>query len=64
MFDVALQQDPLRLLESISRNQTMIVFWNGNIINNRLVYAEQDHPEYRTYDTTNLLIIEINRDKV
>jgi len=64
LFDVELGQDPLRLLESLSRNQTVVAFWNGQVKNNKLIYAEQGHQEYRTYDTHDISIIEINNDKV
>ena len=64
LFDVELEQDPLRLLESLSRNQTIVVFWNGQVRGGKLIYAEQGHPEYRSYDTKDLLVIEINKDKV
>lgn len=63
LFDVKLEQDPLRLLESLSRNQTIVAFWNGKLRDGRLIYAEQGHPEYRNYDTKDLLVIEINKDK-
>lgn len=64
LFDVELGQDPLRLLESLSRNQTIIAFWNGQVRDGRLIYAEQGHPEYRSYVTEGLSLIEINKDKV
>ncbi|HIP19036.1 MAG TPA: BREX-3 system P-loop-containing protein BrxF [Sulfurovum sp.] len=64
LFDVELGQDPLRLLESLSRNQTIIAFWNGQVRDGKLIYAEQGHPEYRSYDSKDLLMIEINKDKV
>ncbi|HFD39015.1 MAG TPA: BREX-3 system P-loop-containing protein BrxF [Anaerolineae bacterium] len=31
LFDVALKLDPLRLLQSLSRNKTLVVAWNGAI---------------------------------
>ncbi len=64
LFDVELGQDPLRLLESLSRNQTIIAFWHGQVRGGKLIYAEQGHPEYRSYDSKDLLMIEINKDKV
>lgn len=64
LFDVNLEQDPLRLLESLSRNQTIVAFWNGQVRSGKLIYAEQGHPEYRSYDTKDLLVIEISKDKV
>jgi len=32
LFDVSLKQDPLRLLQGLSRNKTVIAAWNGKII--------------------------------
>ena len=31
LFDVSLQQDPLRLLQGLSRNKTVVAAWNGEI---------------------------------
>jgi len=64
LFDVDLGQDPLRLLEALSRNQTVIVFWNGQLRDDKLIYAELGHPEYRSYDKKDLVVIEINEEKV
>ena len=49
LFDVALQQDPLRLLQGLSRSRTVVAAWNGSIDNDHLVYATPHHPEYRRY---------------
>ena len=49
LFDVGLKQDPLRLLQGLSRNKTMVVSWNGAIIDGFLTYAEPVHPEFRRY---------------
>ena len=59
LFDVALKQDPLRLLQGLSRNKTIVVSWNGSIENDFLTYAVPGHPEYRRYPTRGggLLII-------
>jgi len=59
LFDVALKQDPLRLLQGLSRNQTIVVSWNGSIENDFLTYAVPDHPEYRRYSSKggDLLIV-------
>ncbi len=32
LFDVGLKQDPLRLLQGLSRNKTVVAAWNGKII--------------------------------
>ena len=57
LFDTSLKQDPLRLLQAISRNKTVVASWNGSIENQHLIYAQPDHPEYRRYPTTGLLVI-------
>jgi len=31
LFDVSLKQDPLRLLQGLSRNKTVVAAWNGEI---------------------------------
>jgi hypothetical protein len=56
LFDVALKQDPLRLLQGLSRNHTIVVSWNGSIENDSLTYAVPGHPEYRRYSSRDLLI--------
>jgi len=57
LFDKTLQQDPLRLLQSISRNRTVLASWNGIMNAGRLLYAETGHPEYRSYDSVEVLIV-------
>lgn len=56
LFDVALKQDPLRLLQGLSRNKTIVASWNGSIDKNSLTYAVPGHPEYRRYSSRDLLI--------
>jgi len=62
LFDVDLGQDPLRLLESLSRNKTVIALWKGHIDDGKLVYAEHGHPEYRSYSTKDLIVIDLNTE--
>ncbi len=57
LFDKDLQQDPLRLLQGISRNRTVVASWNGVFTDGRLSYAETGHPEYRSYDSVDALIV-------
>ena len=61
LFDASLKQDPLHLLQAISRNRTVVASWNGSIENNHLIYAQPDHPEYHRYPTTDLLVIGIDQ---
>lgn len=57
LFDKDLQQDPLRLLQGISRNRAVVASWNGIMNSGRLLYAETGHPEHRCYDSVNALIV-------
>lgn len=56
IFDKDLKQDPLRLLQSLSRNRTVLASWNGTMNSGRLLYAETGHPEYRSYESIDVLI--------
>ena len=57
LFDPHLQQDPLRLLQGLSRNKTIITAWNGSFVNGYITYAKPNHPEYKRYPANNILII-------
>lgn len=57
LFDVGLQQDPLRLLQGLSRNLTIVTSWNGTFDKGRLTYAEPGHREHRRYDLTDTLVV-------
>ena len=56
LFDVGLKQDPLRLLQGLSRNKTVVAAWNGAIIDGFLTYAEPAHPEFRRYPVHDFLV--------
>lgn len=60
LFDKNLKQDPLRLLQGISRNRSVVASWNGNFVGGRLLYAETGHPEYRSYDSVDSLIVSMD----
>lgn len=57
LFDESLKQDPLRLLQSLSRSKTVIAAWNGSIDNGHMTYATPDHPEYRRYPLRDFLAV-------
>jgi len=57
LFDKDLKQDPLRLLQGISRNRSVVASWNGTTSGGKLIYAETGHPEYRSYDRVDTLIV-------
>ena len=56
IFDISLQQDPLRLLQGLSRSKTVVAAWNGTIVEDFLTYAAPDHPEYRRYPMRDFLV--------
>ncbi len=60
LFDQRLKQDPLKLLQLISRNRSVIAAWNGKIEHGRLTYAETGHHEYRQYDAKELLLVSLD----
>ncbi|NQV34262.1 MAG: BREX-3 system P-loop-containing protein BrxF [Phycisphaeraceae bacterium] len=60
LFDKELKQDPLRLLQSISRKRAIVASWNGKLDSGKLIYAEIGHPEYHSYDSDETLIIDMN----
>ena len=57
LFDPALQQDPLRLLQHVSRNRTIVASWNGTVDDRYLSYADPGHPEHCRYPTGGLVIV-------
>jgi type II secretory pathway predicted ATPase ExeA len=57
LFGKDLKQDPLRLLQNISRNRTIVGSWSGKVDKNRLYYAEVGHPEYKAYDSVDAMIV-------
>jgi len=60
LFDQTLGQDPLRLLQSISRNRTVVCSWNGNFEDGYITYAAVGHPEYRRYQVNDFLVVTPN----
>jgi len=60
LFSPVLKQDPLRLLQRISRNRTVVASWLGNVAGGHLTYAAPDHPEFRRYPTEDLLVVALD----
>ena len=58
LFTVALQQDPLRLLQGLSRNCTIVASWFGTINGGELIHAVPNHPEFRRYPIRDLSFVE------
>lgn len=56
LFDIHLKQDPMRLLQGLSRNKTVVATWNGSIVDGQVIYAVFNHPEYRRYTIRDFLV--------
>jgi hypothetical protein len=50
LFDAKLKLNPLQMLQSISRNTTLVAAWSGAYTGHVLTYAEVGHDEYRRYE--------------
>lgn len=59
LFEPSLQQEPLALLQELSRNKSLIVAWGGSYDEQRrvLTYAEPGHPEYRRYERPEVVVV-------
>ena len=57
LFDVSLKQDPLRLLQGISRNKTVVAALSGAINDKHMVYAAPGHPEFKRYPLRDFLVV-------
>jgi len=63
LFDVSLKQDPIRLLQNLSRNRTVVVAMGGVIDGENLAYATPDHPEYKRYSLRDFLVVNLEADE-
>jgi len=57
LFAEELAQDPLRLLQSLSRNRAIVAAWPGSFNGAYLSYALPGHPEARRYQTPQAVIV-------
>ena len=57
LFDITLRQDPLGLLQRLSRRRTVVAAWNGSMEDGHIHYAEPGHPEYRRYPVDGVLVV-------
>lgn len=62
LFDVRLKQNPLRCLQGLARNRTVVTAWPGAVVGKpgsaALTYATPGHPEYRRDDAGQVLIVD------
>lgn len=58
LFEPSLKQDPLRLLQGLSRDRTLVAVWSGVHEDGSLTYAVPGHPEHRRYPDAGLLLVD------
>ena len=49
LFLPELKVDPLRALQSVSRNKLILAGWAGEFSDSNLTYAKRGHPEFKLY---------------
>ena len=59
LFHIALQQDPLRSLQTLSRSRTVAATWTGSIEDGYIEYARPGHPEHRRYPVEGILAVTV-----
>jgi hypothetical protein len=60
LFAVEFAQDPLRLLQGLSRNRTIVVAWPGAFDGHALTYAEPGHREFKKYTALQAVVVNAN----
>lgn len=59
LFDADLEVEPLRLLQVLSRNRTIVASWNGSYVDGTLTYAEPGHPEFIQFKQTEAIVLPV-----
>jgi hypothetical protein len=63
LFDADLRLLPLEVLQSLSRNRTILATWNGVLVGNSLRYAVPGHPDYRECSATDVLCVNLHHEE-
>jgi hypothetical protein len=61
LFDTGLELQPLRLLQVLNRNRTIVASWNGSFQGGTLVYAEPGHPEFMQFKQPEAVVITVGK---
>ena len=57
LFAEELAQDPLRLLQTLSRNRAIVAAWPGGFDGKYLTYGQPGHAEARRYQMPQLVVV-------
>ena len=60
IFEHSLALDPIRLLSQLARNVTVVATWSGTYRDGKLTYASPSHPEFRSIDEVDAVIINMD----
>jgi hypothetical protein len=58
LFHPALRQDPLRCLQLLARQRTVVATWSGTFANGDLAYGEPGHAEYCRRRAIDFLVVD------
>ena len=61
LFDTALELHPLRLLQVLDRNRTIVASWNGSFQGGTLIYAEPGHPEFIQFKQPEAVVVTVGK---
>lgn len=54
LFDSNLEWDPLQIFKKLSRNYSIVAFWDGYKDNHTLKYAQNGHNEFKVFPLSDL----------
>jgi hypothetical protein len=57
LFYPELSHDPLKLLQGLSRNRTIVAAWPGGYDGETVSYAQPGHPEFRKYPAAAVVVV-------
>jgi len=60
LFHPELEFNPIQFFQNASRNKTIILSWDGEYKNSKLIYAEPGHQEYRVFSTIDAQIFNLS----
>jgi ATP-dependent helicase/nuclease subunit A len=61
LFDKSLKLNPVKCLQQLARQQTIVAVWCGNVENGILTYAEPGHPEFYRSAEGDLLVVNLEQ---
>jgi hypothetical protein len=59
LFETSLQINPLDLVRRLAHSKRVVAVWPGELLDDRLVYADMSHPEHRDYSRDGVVVLEI-----